>query len=159
IEGIWNAISTILRTLFTAEAADIHPPWKNAVFAIERHELEYGITLIPGMLLLGAAAMYVYQVIRNPPPRPPQPWHIAAGAGILFLLAIPLTLNVYQQDWNLFLKSLPFFRNNFILLRWFSAYIPVAVVFAALAFDFIIRQLPASSWVPAGFACYNIGLV
>src|SRR5262249_23154510 len=105
------------------------------------------------MLLLGAAAMYVYQVIRNPPPRPPQPWHIAAGAGILFLLAIPLTLNVYQQDWNLFLKSLPFFRNNFILLRWFSAYIPVAVRFAVLASNLITDKLTSSSWFSAGFAC------
>lgn len=159
IEGTWNAISTILRTLFTAEVADIHPPWKNAVFTIERHELEYGITLIPGMLLLGASAMYIFQAIRNSPVRAPQPWHIAAAAGILLLLTIPLALNVYREDWNLFLKSLPFFRNNFILLRWFSAYIPVALVFAALAFDFIMRQFPASSWVGAGFACYNIGLV
>ena len=56
-------------------------------------------------------------------------------SAIFALLVIPLALNIYEPRWNAFLKELPYFRNSSNLLRFFSTYIPVLIVVAAIALD------------------------
>jgi hypothetical protein len=58
----------------------------------------------------------------------------AAGWGlVVLLLALPLALNWHLEGWNALLKRLPLFGSSTSLLRWYAAYIPVAVLLAALA--------------------------
>jgi hypothetical protein len=61
---------------------------------------------------------------------------------ISILLAVPIVLNWYEPAWNGLLKSLPYLGNSSSLLRFFSTYIPIAIVVACLAFD---RLLPRES--------------
>src|SRR3989344_5766743 len=42
-------------------------------------------------------------------------------------------LNVYEPSWNHFLKSIPFVKSSSLLVRWFAAYIPIAILLGVLA--------------------------
>jgi hypothetical protein len=60
---------------------------------------------------------------------------------LALLGCVPILLNWYYEPWNASLKTLPYFGSSSILLRWFAAYIPIVVLFAALAVDALRGQM------------------
>jgi hypothetical protein len=105
----------------------------NTVWLIDRHEWEYGVSVVPFLLLAGALARWALRA-RDRAPNGPT---LAALAALTVLIAIPTALNLYTPAWNGFLKSLPYFGNSNTLLRFLSAYILPATVGAGLALDFV----------------------
>ena len=136
VAGVWDALQLLFSALFFAPA-DIaeraRPLLAGVQWALDRHEWEYGVTLVPLVLMLaGAAAVLVG--MRGARPRLGQAkWAWLALLG--FVLAVPLALNVYSPDWNAFLKQVPLIKSSSNLLRWFLVYIPLAILAAALLFD------------------------
>ncbi len=134
-----------LRTLFLSPPDDAASLLVNRLFAMQRHEWEYGVSPVAGLLIAAGIAVAIAGLVRRRA-LPRWSWPKAAALAALVVLAfVPLLLNWYSPGWNGFLKSLPFFGNSNQLVRWFSAYIPIAVVLAGLALD----RLPAPpEWRP-----------
>jgi hypothetical protein len=84
---------------------------------------------------------------------------LLAVATIAILLSIPIVVNWYQPDWNRILKAAPYFGNSITLLRFFSAYIPVIVVLAGLALDWLPLPTFAQGHGRALLAAIGLGIV
>ncbi|MDP2646802.1 MAG: hypothetical protein Q8P24_17830 [Desulfobacterales bacterium] len=106
----------------------------NYQWNLERHEFEYGVTIVPFLLIAGAILLDPGKFSR---------WWRSAGrarllgylAAILLLLLIPLPLNFYSPAWNQFLKSLHLIKSISNFFRWFTVYIPFLALLAALVPD------------------------
>ncbi len=104
-----------------------------------RHELEYGITFLPALLM---GLWLIRRIGQGLSGRVFFEASLRKGAcvgAIAALLALPIVLNLYDPGWNALLKQIPLFRSSFTLTRWFCAYIPVAILLAALAFEYLWR--------------------
>lgn len=106
----------------------------NFQWSLDRHEFEFGLTLVPFLLIIVGvilnfrhwrqAVATIFSARQVP--------YLALGA---LLLAIPLLLNYYSPAWNHFLKTVPFIKNLSNFFRWFIIYIPCIIVLAALAVE------------------------
>lgn len=112
----------------------------NFQWSLERHEFEYGVSMVPLLVMGGQLLIEIAQWGRSTKKvsrlrlTPGEP---ATLAILLFLLSIPLALNYYSPAWNQFLKSIPVIKKLSNILRWFIIYIPFLVVATAL----IIKRL------------------
>jgi hypothetical protein len=128
-----DALRIALESLFyfppTAEA------WSslaNTDYFLDREEWEYGVGSIAAVLIIAGAVLLL---LRH---RSVLARHAPAIAALLMLLAVPLLLNWYVPAWNALLKQVPLLGSSTTLVRWFIAYIPVAVLLAALSFDELV---------------------
>jgi hypothetical protein len=154
IPGLLSEIRVVVQALFVSPPSDASRVVTNSPWSFDRHEWEVGVSL--GPLLLVAMAMLLsriaikseggtivlsYVLWRHGFAFPSQS-RVLIVVALSILLAVPIVLNWYEPAWNGFLKSLPFLGNSSSLLRFFSSYIPIAIVVACLAFD---RLLPRES--------------
>jgi hypothetical protein len=152
IAGLLNEIRVVMQALFVSPPSDTSSVLTNSPWPLDRQEWEYGVSLGPPLLVATAllsriiksdgGTIILTHVLRRRGFAFPSRFRLLTVAAISFLLAVPLLLNWYEPAWNGLLKSLPFFRNSSSLLRFFSTYIPVAIVVSCLAFD---RLLPPDS--------------
>jgi hypothetical protein len=127
ISGLTATCWRVLQTVFFGPPTHPESAAVNSTWALQRHEWEYGISVVPLLLILAWLAVEVAN--RRPPKRP------AFWSAFFVLLTVPIALNWYQPEWNAFLKALPYFGSSSNLLRWFAAYILPASLGAALALD------------------------
>ncbi len=114
----------------------------DSAFEVQRHELEYGVTPIP-FLLLAAWAGFALVRGRRPRLRGRGSLCTAALAG---LLVLPVLLNV--RALGAWLEAAPLFSSLSSLLRWISMYLLPLSAAAGLALD----RLPLSPRARAGAA-------
>ena len=106
----------------------------NSQWALDRHEFEFGLTLVPFLLIIAGVILNLrhwrqgVDTLFNVRQLP----YLALG---VILLAIPLLLNYYSPSWNYFLKTVPFIKNLSNFFRWFIIYIPFIIILAALAVE------------------------
>lgn len=142
VAGLFSTFWVAAQTLFFSPPVYAADVLTNTMWALERHEWEYGVSAAPLILVAAAAAVAAANVVRRRKLPPFRVDRVLAVATIAILLSIPIALNWYQPDWNRLLKAAPYFGNSNTLLRFFSAYIPVVVVLAGLALD----QLPLTAF-------------
>jgi hypothetical protein len=148
--SIVGSVGTALQLLFVGPlpapttARLVHGYW-----AIERHELEYGITIVPAIIFVVAGFFCVRRMSGVGSTRP-RPWGLIASLSLLLLL--PVVANYYQPSWNAALKSLPLIGSTSTFLRWMCVYIPVAIVGAVLLVDRATTSLRARWMVFAAAA-------
>jgi hypothetical protein len=109
----------------------------NAAWKLDRHELEFGITVVPLAILAVAAVVGVRQLRLHTRARLRHTcWSqwIYLGLGAA-LLACPLVLNYHTPAWHAALKRVPILQNSVTLLRWLSVYIPSVILLAAIAIE------------------------
>jgi hypothetical protein len=133
IPSLMGVVATALRLLFVGPRAIVGTRMANASFALGQHELEYGLTIVPAVLLLLCAVILArrFRPGDATPGRRAQ-WRAGALTGLIALLVVPLALNYYQPTWNAALKSVPLVGSSSTLLRWFCVYIPIVAVGCAL---------------------------
>ncbi|MCE9594732.1 MAG: hypothetical protein K8S98_11115 [Planctomycetes bacterium] len=100
-------------------------------FALERHEWEYGVTWIPLVLIVAGCATWLVRRARGSVREERRTWPLLVLLAVL--LAVPIALNVHGETWTPFLKSVPILGSSSSLVRWFVAFVPLAIVAAALA--------------------------
>ena len=106
------------------------------VWAVGRHELDFGVGLVPLLLLL--AAWHRYR--RTPAWRSHSLGTIAKLGALLLLLALPVALNLGGPEHAAWLKSLPYIGDNILLVRWFLVYVMPLTVGAGLALDYAVPE-------------------
>jgi hypothetical protein len=137
VAGLFSTLWVAAQTLFFLPPANPTDVATNTMWPLERHEWEYGVSAAPLILVAAAAAVAAANVVRRRKPAPFRVDRVLAVVTIAILLSIPIAVNWYQPDWNRFLKATPYFGNSSNLLRFFCAYIPVVVVLAGLALDWL----------------------
>lgn len=137
VAGVFKLLGLVGEALFLGggqvNADDIvaHAQW-----VMQRHEFEYGVTIVPFLLI---AVHLLTRLTRSDGDQGPAtrftPGQTVTLAGLQLLLLLPLALNYYSPDWNHFLKTLPVIRQLSNVFRWFVIYIPFLVLMAALAME------------------------
>jgi hypothetical protein len=150
-DSLWHSAVMAFHALFLGPPETENLQWeRNAVLALGRHELEFGMSVVPLGLALMACLMGITRLhwasclrrargsgLRFGLPKPSQfvLWLVLA-----LLATIPIALNWYQADWNGILKRLPIIGSSSTLIRWFCLYIPAVSVSCALAMQRIGRH-------------------
>lgn len=136
ISGIWKALHLLFIEFFFSPA-DIAeqalPLVANMQWMLERSEWEYGVSVVPLLIILAGASLALIRTRGTLPHLSRTKWAWFALMGLI--LALPLALNIYTPDWNAFLKHLPIIKSSSNLLRWFLIYIPIVILTAALLLD------------------------
>jgi hypothetical protein len=139
IAGLTETLWTLFQSLFL-DLSGRRLEVTNTQWLQERHEWENGVSVAPLVIFALFAASLLFR--KRPSMRDVlTPGRVLASVALIALLVTPIALNVYEPGWNAFLKELPYIRNSSSLLRFFTAYILILVVFAGLALDRI--PLPA----------------
>jgi hypothetical protein len=159
IPGLLSEIRAVVQALFVSPPSDASRLVTNSPWSFDRHEWEVGVSLGPPLLVATAVLLsriaiksgrggivLTYVVWRHGFAVPSQ-FRVLVVAAISILLAVPIVLNWYEPAWNGLLKSLPYLGNSSSLLRFFSSYIPIAIVVACLAFDRLLPRESASRYV------------
>jgi hypothetical protein len=139
--GLFLTIRMALEALFWSVPIEaVNQATVNNTFVLERNEFDYSVGPAAAVVLLaGAAALAIgwrrggltkARLVRAAP----------TTIAIIALLALPILVNWYTPGWNAVLKRLPVIGQSLNLFRWFSTYIPIIAVVAALALD---KALPA----------------
>ena len=136
VTSAWDAMYLLFSALFFAPAdiaVQARPLLVGMQWALDRHEWEYGVTVVPLLIMLTGTAIVLGRMrgarLRLNSAR--WVWLTLLG----FILALPLALNIYTPDWNILLKQVPLIKSSSNLLRWFLIYIPVMILTAALFLD------------------------
>ena len=123
--------------------------WENLQWALDRHELEYGVTLVPFVLALLGLGAWLTQGKRVSGELSWKSW------GSLLLLAalvlMVLAMNTYSPGWNALLKSLPLVGSSSNVVRWFVVLVPLASIGGALALD-ALSHVGRTRWLLASIA-------
>ncbi len=136
IAGMANLLGVLFNALFISPAdiaVKAEPLVANMQWYLDRHEWEFGITLIPLLIILMGVVAMLMRTRVVPPRVHTSKWIWLAP--LILILALPLALNIYTPNWNAFLKQVPVIKSNSNLFRWFLIYIPFIIVVSALFFD------------------------
>jgi hypothetical protein len=102
---------------------------------IGQHEFENEVSPTPLLLIAVVIVAALVSFVRRRTFPHLSIERILLGSAVVVLLTIPAALNWYSPEWNRVLKALPFFGSSSNLLRWFSTYIAVVILWAGLALD------------------------
>jgi hypothetical protein len=146
--SFWDSLQFGFLTLF-ASPADI-APWvsvrvTNLQWALDRQELENGVTWVPLILLALALGAWLSRRSGQESQVPhfsldDQKIDFAAlsyWSALILILMIPLAINTYGESWNAFLKSVPLIGSSSSVIRWYFLYIPLVVLAAGSALDYL----------------------
>lgn len=169
--GVVETLQVIFAALFTTGAniaAYSQERLTNVQWIQDRHELEYGVTVIP-LVLIGLAVATRFLRSDEPPALDAEslmkdhatkflPRRTLIVVAMVAILALPIALNTYGESWNVFLKSLPVIGSSSALMRWFVVYVPLVAVLGGLAID---RVMPDErrQWILAGLAAAGIAVI
>ena len=115
-ESVWSTITLLFMN-----------PWISlneiqSSYLVQAHELRFGVTLIPALLLLlGVAA--VPSIIQKLNLR-----NLGIIALIVIVCSLPVILSVKSDAIDAILKSLPYFREMSLAVRWIALLIPIVII-------------------------------
>jgi hypothetical protein len=136
-----DAVLIALQSLFIAPAfALAQGTLVNVQWGLDRHEFEFGVTFVPLVWLVGGSLAMLTRLRQRRLPCQCLRQHWLRIALIGVLLFLPICLNYYTPSWNAILKHLPILKNSTSLVRWLSLYIPVVILFTALAGAALLRS-------------------
>ncbi len=136
--GVFHVIGLVLRALagiepdISGDTGIVNDTWE--LGAGEYREAIGPVALALAQIMAGIGVARLVRDRKNA-----AAWMRAAA--LLAVLAIPVAVNVWDPDWNRFLKSLPGVGSSSSLARWWVAYGPVAMVAAALAIASVGRTV------------------
>ncbi len=135
VEGIFKLLFLIGEVLSVGGSyVNTEEILTNSQWLMTRHEFEYGITLVP-FILIGLGALLNAHRARN---IIKQYAKVKPGLYLFFitlLLMIPLMLNYYSPEWNQVLKNTPVIKSLTNFLRWFNIYILIFILLAAIVVE------------------------
>ena len=113
----------------------------NRMWRIDVHEMEFGVGLIPPIMLLAGLPWMIKKIRSGGIFQHNGATRMVKIIFLLVLLFIPLALNFYTPSWNAFLKSVPFIKNSSLNFRWFCCYIPVVILASCVVFEKITAPI------------------
>ena len=140
IEGFFNTLIFVLKIIFIPGSSETAA--KNIVnfpFILEQHEFEFGITYIPLLIIVVSLTLITFDYAKrrvNPLSRV-QITQFIWLIPFISILFLPIILNMYYQDWNSLLKSIPYIKSSSSLFRWIGIEIPLVILCITLIVESI----------------------
>ncbi len=134
LHAAWLAV----KSLFISPSVDLlrTEALTNMQWALDRHEWEYDVTLVPLILLLYGLWGFLKRCKKGEISLHMNHWtRILQGGLLIILLAIPVAVNTYSPGWNEILKHVPLIKNSSSLIRWFIIYIPLTILLSVLVIE------------------------
>jgi len=104
----------------------------NMQWLLERHEFEFGITIIPLFIICLGLIYHTYRTLRRSSGKVPDTRKVLLILICLFIYAIPIALNYSAPGWDQLIKSIPILKSSSQFVRWFILYIPGMILFTAI---------------------------
>ena len=108
---------------------------QNVQWGIGRHELEYGVTVVPLLIIAMGAAVGIWRVITGRTRLILGKAQISALALVALILLAPIVLNTYAVEWNAVLKQTPLLKSASTFVRWYWVFIPFFALVPALVLE------------------------
>ncbi|OSM04429.1 hypothetical protein [Magnetofaba australis] len=142
---ILMGLDLLVRSLFWTppDLQTINHYMDNRTWGLERHEFEYGLSLVPLIILAIVALLWLRQRPWSKDWSRPKTHSIVLALLILF----PFAINTFEPHWNAFLKSLPVLGSSSFLGRWLVIYTVLVAMAAAWAFDALPWRNKALPWL------------
>jgi hypothetical protein len=122
-------ISQLGRSLFLPES--LPPFFQLGTLSLNQHELEYGVSMVPA-ILLGAL---LFRWLRAPV----RPRHLIPAAILCSIALIVIALSLGDTHWAAILHRLPIIANISVGMRWWVVAMLGLMVGAAFAIDILAR--------------------
>ena len=116
-------------------------PLGQGQFAYSIHEIEFGVSLVPLLVLL---TWGMRGLIERRWPR-----HVLPACLLALVLIIPLAGSVGNHAWGHVLQQIPVINSNTTLIRWWSVYVIPLILLCAIAIDDLV---PPGRWRPVVLA-------
>lgn len=131
VENIFNLMKLIFLSLINHPDPEFaNEITVNKVFNLEKHEFEYGITLLPFLFIIYGGFYFISASKTNLSRKQ------TLLCIILFLLfLLPILFNFYSPNWNEFLKTIPLIKSSSTNVRWFCIYIPTIILLGCISID------------------------
>lgn len=136
IDGFAEALKFIFEALFYSSEhvyQQVTPYWRNMQWAAMPHELAYGITIVPLVVLFLGGALRLIDRSRNRRAVAVSGYHVFVAIILGLILVLPLALIYYTPGWNSILKQLPLIGSTTSPFRWLIIYIPVLAMLSGMA--------------------------
>lgn len=141
-----DAMSVVTQSVFfRPPAGQIYKLITNARWAIEQHELEFGVSPLPLVFILAAMILYLFVEKRGKPNLSKRA--VVYASVVILLLFIPVAVNLYHPTWNAILKNIPVIKSSSLLLRWFAMYIPISILAAILLANSLAIANRHGAWI------------
>lgn len=144
-KSLWSLLRLTFESLFLTPAETAKGVMVNMQWMLERHELEYGVTFIP-LVILALGAVFAIPHIRPPSFSRRK---VVIVVCMVIICVLPLALNIYTPGWNAILKETPMLRNSSTLIRWLCIYIPVVILLTTLILEHTSALRRARLWLGA----------
>lgn len=141
--SIFDTLVVVLLTLFgnLTDIADMAAAkLENTQWSLDRHELEFGLTAVPLILMLLAIGVKLAReenATSAVAPDAQRRMKQFLRAMLVILLSLPILLNTYSPAWNEVLKTIPLVGSSSSLVRWFVIYVPFMAVISGILIDSI----------------------
>ncbi|MFE8034931.1 hypothetical protein [Thiohalocapsa marina] len=108
--------------------------WRSQEWVLLPHEMAYGVTLIPLLVILVGLVRWARSRPRSAGGRV---WMRAAPAlaMLTLILLLPLALLFYSPGWNAVLKSLPVVGTTTAPIRWLIVLLPLLALWTGMALE------------------------
>lgn len=139
-KSLADSLVLAFKMLFVAPA-DIwdqaQPVLTNMQWSLERHSLEYGLTVVPLVLILVAGGDWLWRWVQVNYQSAPMSFARKFGmVSVALILCLPIVYTTYfSQEWNAFLKRVPLLNATVDPYRSFFIYVPFLALAAGLIAD------------------------
>ena len=139
IDGIKETLLVFFSSFFlNREFKPLSQKIANNEFLLQQHEFEFGVTLIPLIVIIFYCVYRLFKNKKNDPENNFRAWkHKYTAAALSLLMICPLLVNTYYPWWNDILKNTPYIKNSSSLLRWLSVNIPLIILISAICLNAI----------------------
>ena len=136
IDSVGGSLVMAFKSVFVS-ARFSGQEFSNMMWWLGRHEFEYGVTLAP---LLAVLFWLAASLLAPPRVRTPTVKQLLLWLALVLILALPVALNVYDPDWQRWIKSIPVLSSSSSMVRWYMLYIPAAILLAAAAMQALMTR-------------------
>lgn len=158
--GLFLKWTTMLRTLakalFAPELLGALESMGRGRLPLGHHELEFGIGIVPAILILAMLVRLVVLGLRHRKIGRFSPFALIL---LLVVLAIPAVLCCGSAEWATFLSHVPVINNNTMMTRWWTIFMMPLVALGALSFDGLLRDPRWRVWTMAAASLVVMGQV
>ncbi len=107
----------------------------NVQWVIGRHELEYGVTWVPLVLVSIGAGIALWRIASGKAEVRSNATKVGWILLATMILSMPIALNTYSPGWNAVIKQVPLLKSASTFVRWNIIYIPFVTLVSALVLD------------------------
>lgn len=146
LDSFINIINVFAHSLWVGSiaAAELaHPLWKNTTLPMPPHEMAFGLTPIPLIIImLGCILSIHYRFTRTITSYTPITLkNLYAIASLILILLIPFAIIYYSEPWNAFLKMLPIISSTASPQRWMLIYMFIIIIIMGINIDNFTKKI------------------